>query len=58
MKRTMALSLPVFSYTPIRHTLYKYKFIKDKHTKAKAFNLTFKYIDDVLSIQTVLTGFH
>ena len=51
----MALSVPL---------LYSYKayfiqiLIKDKQTEAKAFDLNFNFIDDVLWIQTLLTGFH
>jgi hypothetical protein len=44
----------VFSYTPMRHGLWK-KMIKDKTiTEVKTFNLTCRYIDDVLSINNSL----
>jgi hypothetical protein len=45
------IPLPIFSYTPMRLSLSLCNILtKTKHTEDKAFNLTFRYIDDVLSV--------
>jgi len=60
--QAVPLSLLSCSYAPMR-LIFIPRLIKDKeNAEAKAFNLTIRYIDTVLSIniiiQTLLTGFH
>ena len=42
--------LSIFPYTPMRQSLYKTNYQRQKITEAKSPNLTFVYIDDILSI--------
>ena len=44
---TVPLSLSIFFYTPVRLSFYQNQ---KQNTDTKAFNLTFRYIDDVLQI--------
>jgi hypothetical protein len=50
MGTNCTLSLPIFSYTPVRLRLYKILSKTKKKNESKSFNLTFRYIDDVLSV--------
>jgi len=48
-ERSVPLSSRIFSYA---HIVYTLTYKRQNNTEAKAFNLTFRYIDDALSIIT------
>jgi len=58
-EQNVPLALSFFFFIPMRQSLYNSLSKKRKNTEAKSINLTFMYIDDVLSIiQTLRTGLY
>ena len=50
MRSTVDLSLPIFFYNPMKQSLCNYLSKTKTITEAKAYDITFRYIDDDLPI--------